>query len=111
MLRGRTVSGDGYSILMNRGSVFRKTDENGCIDVQVNVLLMHVFIRRIKCSVMIWGGISHTGRTDLVIVNGNITAMRYRDEIVGPHVVPFLRANGPGMLFQQDNAHPMWQMR
>ena len=55
---------------------------------------------------MVWGGITHEGKTDLVIVDGNINGQRYRDEIIIPHVIPFLAANGPGMVFQQDNAQP-----
>jgi hypothetical protein len=35
-------------------------------------------------SVMVWGGITAHGRTPLVVVAGNLTGMRYRDEIVQP---------------------------
>ena len=55
---------------------------------------------------MVWGGISYTGRTDLVVVNGNLTAARYMNQIVDPHIIPFLNANGPGFMLQQDNARP-----
>lgn len=57
-------------------------------------------------SIMVWGGISSQGRTQLVIVRGNLTGVRYRDEIVIPHVLPFLQRQGRNMTFQQDNARP-----
>lgn len=55
-------------------------------------------------SVMMWAAISHTGKTNLVHVNGNLTAQRYCDEILQPHVLPFMQNNG--RIFQQDNARP-----
>ena len=55
---------------------------------------------------MVWGGIYGVRRTRLVIIDGNLSAQRYRDEILTPVVIPFLRANGPGLTFQQDNATP-----
>ena len=55
-------------------------------------------------SVMVWGAISHTGRTALVHVNGTLTAQRYCDEILQHHVVPIMQNNG--RLFQHDNARP-----
>lgn len=53
-------------------------------------------------SVMMWAAISHTGRTDLVHVNGTLTAQRYCDEILHPHIVPIMQNNG--RIFQHDNA-------
>ncbi len=48
-------------------------------------------------SVMAWGGISMEGCTDVyMLVNGPLTAIRYRDEILGPIVRPFAGAVGPG---------------
>ena len=55
-------------------------------------------------SVMVWGGISYDNRTPLVIVRGNLNAQRYRDEILGPVVVPFMTANPHVTTLQQDNA-------
>ena len=57
-------------------------------------------------SVVVWGGISYTGRTDLVVVNANLTADRYMNLIVDPYIIPFLNANRPGFVLQQDNARP-----
>jgi len=31
---------------------------------------------------MVWGGITEPGRTTLVVVAGNLTGIRYQDEIV-----------------------------
>ena len=55
-------------------------------------------------SVMMWGAISYTGRSDLIMVRGHLTALRYRDEILRPHLLPIL--NRQRELFQQDNARP-----
>ena len=41
-------------------------------------------------------------RTELVIA-GNLSAVRYREDILLPHVVPFLQAH-PDMTLQHDNA-------
>jgi hypothetical protein len=53
---------------------------------------------------MIWGGISHVERTDLKVIDGNLNAARYRDEILAPIVLPFLRRHRFSHVFQQDNA-------
>ena len=42
-------------------------------------------------SVMVWGAISSGFRSDLIIVNGTLTARRYIDEILAPGLVPLLR--------------------
>ncbi len=57
-------------------------------------------------SVMIWGGITANGRTPLVVVNGNLNALRYRDEILRTHVVPFVQEQQRHITLQQDNARP-----
>ncbi len=47
-------------------------------------------------SVMVWGGISMEGHTDLYrLDNGILTAIRYRDEILGPVVRPYAGAVVP----------------
>ncbi|KAI4887144.1 hypothetical protein NFI96_003852 [Prochilodus magdalenae] len=44
-------------------------------------------------SVMVWGGISLEGRTDLYrLDNGTLTAIMYQDEILGPVVRPYAGA-------------------
>lgn len=58
-------------------------------------------------SVMVWGGISAVGKTPLIVIDGNMTAQRYRDEVLQPVVLPYLRGNlGPNAIFQDDNARP-----
>ncbi len=56
--------------------------------------------------VMIWDGISARFRTELIAVLaiGNLTGIRYGDEILDPVAVPFVRRHNP--VFQQDNASP-----
>lgn len=43
---------------------------------------------------MMWAAISHTGRTDLVHVNGTLTVQGYCDVILQPHIVPIMQNNG-----------------
>ncbi|KAI4884203.1 hypothetical protein NFI96_002688 [Prochilodus magdalenae] len=58
-------------------------------------------------SVMVWGGISLEGCTDLYRPdNGTLTAIRHRDEILGPVVRPYTGAVGPGFLLVHINARP-----
>ena len=54
---------------------------------------------------MVWAGIHHEGKTDLVIVPGNLTAQRHCDGIIEPVVVPYLQHHNVG-IFQHDNARP-----
>ena len=52
------------------------------------------------------GGISLRGKTNLVIIEGNLNALRYRDEILDPVAIPYLRNLGPNAILQDDNACP-----
>ncbi|KAI4897294.1 hypothetical protein NFI96_024654, partial [Prochilodus magdalenae] len=57
--------------------------------------------------VMVWGGISLKGRTDLYrLDNGTLTAIRYQDEILGPIVRPYAGAVGPEFLLVHNHARP-----
>ena len=57
-------------------------------------------------SVMVWGGINHQGKTNLVVIRGNLNAQGYINDVLRPVVVPFINnQNGP-VIFQQDNARP-----
>ena len=60
-----------------------------------------------KRSVMVWGAIGFRVKSPLVVIRGNMDAVRYRNEILIPHVLPLIN-NLPnqGRLFQQDNAAP-----
>lgn len=57
-------------------------------------------------SVMVWAGISLTGRTELVLINGSLTAERYILEILDNHVVPYAPYIGQGFMLMHDNARP-----
>ena len=57
-------------------------------------------------SVFVWGGISLNSRTPLYIIEGTLTAQRYRDEILQTIVLPTMQEMGPGALYQDDNARP-----
>ena len=54
---------------------------------------------------MIWGGmlVCHSGKTELVIVNGRLNVRRYGDEIIIPVVIPVLQRRRADIL-QQNNA-------
>lgn len=56
-------------------------------------------------SVMVWAGINNNRKTNLVVIDRNLNAQRYRDEILAPVVIPYVNAN-PNAIFQQDNARP-----
>ena len=51
---------------------------------------------------MVWGGIAHGIKSQLIIVAGNMTAVRYRDEILRPVAVPLVQQRN--LILQQDNA-------
>ena len=53
---------------------------------------------------MVWGGIAHGIKSQLIIVVGNMTAVRYRDEILRPVAVPLVQQRN--LILQQDNARP-----
>ncbi|GFX82406.1 transposable element Tc3 transposase [Trichonephila clavipes] len=56
-------------------------------------------------GVMVWGAIAYDSRSTLIVMRRTLTGQRYVDDILRPHVGPFL--NGlPGAIFQKDNARP-----
>ena len=55
-------------------------------------------------SVMVWGGIAHGIKSQLIIVAGNMTAVRYRYEILCPVAVPLVQQRN--LILQLDNARP-----
>jgi hypothetical protein len=56
-------------------------------------------------GVMVWGAICFGSRSRLVFIQGNLTAIRYVQEVLRPVVVPYFRRVN-NALFQQDNARP-----
>jgi len=57
-------------------------------------------------GVMVWAGITSQYRTPLVVIEGNLNAQRYVNEVLEPHLVPFMGAHPEIGIFQQDNARP-----
>ena len=54
-------------------------------------------------SVMVWGGIIGRRRTNLIVVQGNLNAQSYINQILQPEAVPFFQRHGPTILMH-DNA-------
>ncbi|GFX77979.1 transposable element Tcb1 transposase [Trichonephila clavipes] len=58
-------------------------------------------------GVLVCGGISIDGRTDLNIIrDGPLTARGYSDEILRPIVIPYAAANGDDFILMDDNCMP-----
>ena len=55
--------------------------------------------------VMVWGGIMSRRKTNLIVVQGNLNAQSYINQILQPEGVPFLQRHGPAILMH-DNARP-----
>ena len=55
-------------------------------------------------SVMVLGSIANGIKSQLIIAAGNMTAVRYRDEILRPVAVPLVQQRN--LILQQDNARP-----
>ena len=91
-----------FSIQFNDGRV-RVYIRPGERFADVNVRQRHRFGGG---SVMVWGGISIHHRTPLYVVDGNLTGIRYLNEIIRPLVLPGLQQIGGGAVLQDDNARP-----
>ncbi|GFW01248.1 transposable element Tcb2 transposase [Trichonephila clavipes] len=72
-----------------------------------NPAFVHESVRFGGGVVLVYGGISIDGRTDLYIIrDGPLTARRYRDEILRPIVVPYTAAIGDDFILMDDNCRP-----
>ncbi|GFS92522.1 transposable element Tcb2 transposase [Trichonephila clavipes] len=72
-----------------------------------NPAFVHESVRFGGVGVLVYGGISIDGRTDLYIIrDGTLTARRYRDEILRPIVVPYAAAIGYDFILMDDNSRP-----
>ncbi|GFW67536.1 transposable element Tcb2 transposase [Trichonephila clavipes] len=72
-----------------------------------NPVFVHESVRFDGGGVLVYGGISIDGRTDLYIIpDGPLTARRYRDEILSPIVVPYAAAIGDDFILMDDNCRP-----
>ncbi|GFY36085.1 transposable element Tcb2 transposase [Trichonephila clavipes] len=56
-------------------------------------------------GVIVWGVIAYDNWSTLIVMLGTLTGQHYVDDILRPHVGPFLN-DLPGAIFQQDNARP-----
>ena len=56
-------------------------------------------------SVMVWGGIMGRRKTNLIVMQGNLNAQGYINQILQPEAVLFLQRHGPAILMH-DNARP-----
>ena len=54
---------------------------------------------------MVWGGIMGRRKTNLIVVQGNLNAQGYMNQILQPEAVPFLQRQGPAILMH-DNTRP-----
>ncbi|GFV90975.1 transposable element Tcb2 transposase [Trichonephila clavipes] len=72
-----------------------------------NPAFVHESVRFGGGGVLVYGGISIDGRTDLYIIrDGPLTARRCRDEILRPIVVPYAAAIGDDFILMDDNCRP-----
>ncbi|GFW43521.1 transposable element Tcb1 transposase [Trichonephila clavipes] len=72
-----------------------------------NPAFVHESVRFGGGEVLVYGGISIDGRTDLYIIrDGPLTARRYRDEILRSIVVPYAEAIGDDFILMDDNCRP-----
>ncbi|GFV33594.1 transposable element Tcb2 transposase [Trichonephila clavipes] len=72
-----------------------------------NPAFVHESVRFGGGGVLVYGGISIDGRTDLYIIrDGPLTARRYRDETLRPIVVLYAGAIGDDFILMDDNGRP-----
>ncbi|GFV13798.1 transposable element Tcb2 transposase [Trichonephila clavipes] len=72
-----------------------------------NPAFVHESVRFGSGGVLVHGGISIDGRTDLDIIrDGDLTARQYRDEILRPIVVPYAAAIRDDFILMDDNCRP-----
>ena len=59
-------------------------------------------------SVMVWGAINANFKSPLIVINGNLTAQAYINNVLNPTLLPLIAQQGGvnRLVFQQDNATP-----
>ena len=57
-------------------------------------------------SVLVWGGIMGGNKTRLIVINGNINAQTYINDVLAVEALPLIQFNGPNVTFMHDNACP-----
>ena len=55
---------------------------------------------------MVFGAISTEDKSDLALMNGNINAQRYQQQVLQPGLLPFLNVHNRQMMFMHDGARP-----
>ncbi|GFS92724.1 transposable element Tcb2 transposase [Trichonephila clavipes] len=89
-----------FSVLPDNRLIFIWRDSGS----RNNPAFVHESVRFGGGGVLVYGGISIDGRTDLYIIrDGPLTARRYRDEILRPIVVPYAAAIGDDFILMDDN--------
>ena len=58
-------------------------------------------------SVMVCGGISHGVKSQLIVIASNLTAVRYRDEVLRRTAVPLLCSNNVSWFYSKITPGPM----
>ena len=53
---------------------------------------------------MVWIGISYGGKSKLIVIAGNLTAVRYSDKVLRPVTVPLVQQHQ--LTLQHNNAQP-----
>ena len=78
------------------------------LEEEGNILLKIVSFRGTDLEMgVLWygGGIMCRSKTNLIVVQGNLNAQGYINQILQPEAVPFLQRHGPALLMH-DNARP-----
>ena len=63
----------------------------------------------VKKTLMVWAGVNTDKRRDLVAIPGILNRQQYIDEVLRPHVLPFLQQIGMNnAMFQDDTGPELW---
>ena len=54
-------------------------------------------------TVTVWTAIANGYRSPLVVIDSNLNAQRYRDDILAHQVIPLFHNNANNSIFQEDN--------
>ncbi|GFX01328.1 transposable element Tcb2 transposase [Trichonephila clavipes] len=91
-----------FSVHPDNRSIFILRDHGS----RNNVAFVHESVRFGGGGVLVYGGISIDGRTDSTLFEMDLTARRYRDEILRPIVIPYAAAIGDDFILMDDNCWP-----
>ena len=73
---------------------------------------IHNMVSYQRGSIMVCGGISSLGKTDVVVVR-NLNARQYIDAVLDPVIIPFMQRISTALILQHDNTrlHTDWHTR